>query len=138
MIGNNDVVAGNVLPDYSFISVNQNKGLIARCVTGLGPSGNRNSNLGRWYFNESQIPYGGCNNNNNNNNVIQAHGSNITRAVGVINLRQCRPLTTSAEGVYWCMVMNSSMMYEVKRLGVYLSGRSKLSRYLHVYYGSFI
>ena len=129
LIGNKDVVDGNILTDYSFVATNLSSGLIAGCMTGLGPSGDSNGDLGGWCFNGSQIPLRGC---MNSNNIIQPVGAKISKIVGLINLRQCQPLTTLAEGVYWCMMMNSSMMYEVKGLGVYLSGRSESLAHIHV------
>ena len=41
------------LTDYSYINAPGNSALIARCVTGLGPTdtgNNANSDLGGWYF----------------------------------------------------------------------------------------
>ena len=44
---------------------------------------------------------------------------------GVININQCGAFSTAAEGVYTCTMMNSSMMDQSVRLGIYFSGRSK-------------
>ena len=57
-------------------------------------------------------------------NVIQVRPGRLT--AGMSNIRQCGTFTTSAEGIYTCTMMNSSMMDESVRLGVYISGRCKL------------
>ena len=112
-----------VLPDYSYINAPGNDVLIARCLTGLGPSGGDNGVLGGWYFNGTMIPNSGerepC-----GTNVIQVRPGYLT--AGISNIRQCGTFTTSAEGIYTCTMMNSSMMNESVRLGVYFSGRCKL------------
>ena len=98
--------------------------MILRCATGLGPSG-RDSNLvlGGWYFNEAQehIPVGyGC-----IGPVFEVRSANVRRYPGVINLYLCGTFTTTEEGVYSCIMMNSSMMNQTVRVGVYFSGRSE-------------
>ena len=94
--------------------------LLFRCVSGLGPSNNNtNSDIGRLVFNDQLI--------NNCNGLVQAVGeTNITRYPGVYNIHICENLTTSTEGIYRCRLMNSSMMYQNTRVGVYFTGRSKL------------
>ena len=118
------IVTNFILTNYSFITVNSSFiGMIARCVTGLGPIGDDNGELGDWYFNGTKVlPYI---KNCAANSSIQQRGATIRNHVGAINLVQCPPFTTTAEGVYMCMIMNSSMIYETMRLGVYLRGRSK-------------
>ena len=44
---------------------------------------------------------------------------------GVINLHQCNPFIIALEGIYTCTMMNSSMMNQSVRLGVYFSVRSE-------------
>ena len=124
LIGKSDIVTGNLLTDYSYITGTDN-GLVARCVSGLGPTGtDDNTDLGIWYFNGTQLPYGLC--EDPVVNVIQSRIAGLMNFVGVINLWQCEPtLTITAEGVYTCVIMNSSMINQTGRLGVYLSGRSE-------------
>ena len=96
--------------------------MIARCVTGLGPSNSDDNNaLGGLYFKGSRIPNGNC----NTSASVQANGALISNFVGVMNLYKCGTLHPSEEGVYTCTMMNSSLMYQSMRLGVYLPGRSK-------------
>ena len=126
------------LTDYSYIHASDSPGssgvLLARCVTGLGPTGtssNANSDLGGWYFNGTMIPNSGvrqeCGSPAANNNpavgAIQARPG--VNTAGVINLRQCDPFTIALEGIYTCTMMNSSMMDQSVRLGVYYSIRSE-------------
>ena len=95
--------------------------MLARCLTGLGPSNNDDNNaLGGWYFNGTRIVNGEC-----TDSVIQPNGATIINFVGIINLFQCRTFTSIAEGVYTCVMMNSSMLNQSVRLGLYLSGRSE-------------
>ncbi|XP_065910263.1 uncharacterized protein [Dysidea avara] len=118
VLGNSDIVSGNILPDYSFVS-ELTSALIARCVTGLSPLGNDNTVLGGWYFNGAQIPTGAC-----SGPVIQPLGESVMSFVGVINLRQCGTFTTTEEGVYSCIMMNSSVMEQTMRVGIYFSKRT--------------
>jgi len=124
LIGNDHIVTGNLLNDYSYITGTTN-GLLARCVSGLGPTGtDENTALGIWYFNGAQLPYGLC--EDPVVNVIQSRIASLMNFIGVINLWQCGPFTTTAEGVYTCVIMDSAMMNQTRRLGVYFSGRSEL------------
>ena len=125
LIGNNNIVTGNLLTDYSHITGTTN-GLLARCVTGLGPTGtDDNTALGIWYFNGAQLPYGLCE-DPVVVNAIQSRIAGLMNFIGVINLWQCEStLITTAEGVYTCIIMDSSMMNQTRRLGVYFSGRSE-------------
>ena len=118
--GNNDVSSSNQIGNYTFFHAN-GRGLLFRCVTGFGPSGNNNADLGELYFNGQIIPNGGC----TGSFVIQARGATISTKVGIMNVLQCRTFTYRQEGVYTCRIMNSSMMYEERSVGVYLPGRSK-------------
>ena len=127
----NALKSANALTDYSYInardSLGDNGAQIARCVTGLGPNGtgNRaNDILGGLYFNGYKIPAlspsSSC---SDNSEVIQARlGGSLA---GIFNFQQCRSLTTAAEGVYTCTMMNSAMMNESVRFGIYLNGRSE-------------
>ena len=118
----------DALTEYSYVNARSGNGggsFIARCLTGLGPtssSTNANSALGGLYFNGSMIPNSdesaSC-----GSDVIQVRsGSGIA---GVINIRQCEAFTTDYEGVYTCTMMNSSMMNESVRFGVYFTRRSR-------------
>ena len=124
--------AADFLTDYSYITASDSPGngaVLARCATGLGPTGtsdDANGDLGGWYFiNGTMIP---------NSAVNQGCGSPAVGAIqarpgvgtaGVSNLRQCDPFTIALEGIYTCTMMNSSMMNESVRLGIYLNGRSE-------------
>ena len=121
----NAIVSANALTDYSYVNArdgNVNGVQIARCVTGLGPSGNDNSALGGLYFNGSRLPYVSCGDSATTIQPVQETVSNWT---GVINIIQCTTPQFSAveEGVYTCVMMNSSMMNEILRFGVYFFGR---------------
>ena len=123
--GSNQVQASNVLDDYSVIYLNgkENKGILFRCVTGLGPTcddnqkncGNRR--LGQFYFNDLLLT--------NCSNSVEVQGPNATKRPGVLNAALCGPPTTSTEGVYTCTLMNSSMMNQSMSVGIYFSRRSK-------------
>ncbi|XP_065911365.1 uncharacterized protein [Dysidea avara] len=118
----NETDTGNLLTDYSYINGTTN-GLLARCVSGLGPTGtDDNTDLGIWYFNGTQLPYGLC--QPPIVHLLQSHAANLTDDIGVINLWQCGAFTATAEGVYKCVMMDSSMMNQTRRLGVYFSGRT--------------
>ena len=115
--------SGNIINNYDVITP-RNRGLLFRCITGLGPT-NNNDELGTVYFNGSVVPNGEC-----NGPVIQARGANMNNFVGVINVFYCRGLTPTAEGVYTCSVRNSQMMIESRQVGVYYAGRSELLQFL--------
>ena len=127
----NALNSANALSDYSFIYARDSPGnsgaQLARCVTGLGPNGtssNANNILGGLYFNGNEIPAlappASC---SHDSEMIQARlGGGLA---GVLNFHQCDPFTTAAEGVYTCTMMNSAMMNESVRFGVYLNGRSE-------------
>ena len=121
----------NALANYSYIyardSAPNNGAQLARCVTGLGPTGigsDANDILGGLYFNSNKIPAlappASC---SDNLEVIQSRlGGSLA---GVFNFHQCGSLTTTAEGVYTCTMMNSAMMNESVRFGIYFTGRSE-------------
>lgn len=137
MTDHNRIVTGNHITDYSYIYTNATSGtpLIARCVTGLGPSSTDNNNaLGGLYFNGSRIPNANC----NASASVQANGALISNFVGVINLLQCGAFSTDGEGIYTCRMMDSLRMHQSMRLGIYFAGRSELfmcvyiRMYMHV------
>ncbi|XP_065905772.1 receptor-type tyrosine-protein phosphatase F-like isoform X3 [Dysidea avara] len=121
-----DLVSSNQITDYSFITqpfkLDEHLAIL-RCASGLGPSGNeRPVSLGGWYFGGIQlhIPTGRiC-----NGPIFEVRGANARRYPGVINLYLCGTFTTTEEGVYSCIMMNSSMMKQTMRVGVYFSGRT--------------
>jgi len=121
-----DLISANQLADYDYITTPlqvDTNGVVLRCATGLGPTGserNRNNNLGDWYFGETIVvaaqPCG---------SVFQVRSAAPRNFPGIINLYPCGPLSPDEEGVYSCMMMNSSMMVQTKRVGLYLNGRSE-------------
>ena len=124
--GSNSTVSANSLTDYSYINARDGNitGVqIARCVTGLGPnSTDDNSALGGVYFNESRIPFARC--SDNSSAIVQPRP--VTNIAGVINITQCSTFAVAVEGIYTCEMLNSSMMNQAVRFGVYFTGRSKL------------
>ena len=116
--GNDSITSSNQLSDYSYITERGGTGLLANCVTGVGPADNDNSTiLGGWYFDGSPVTNQECS------------GDDVTvldsEYVGVTQLQQCGTFTTATEGVYSCLVLNSAMMQQSMRLGVYFNERSK-------------
>ena len=118
--GNDDVVLSNVLADYSYFNASDGKSTvrIARCLTGLGPSGSDNGEVGRLYFNGSAIANGNC-----SSAIIQPRPTDLSNIPGAINILQCGEFSTTAEGVYTCVMINSSVMNESVRFGVYFNER---------------
>ena len=124
-----DLVSANQLADYSYITApmqndtfpTSTNGVALRCATGQGPTGSqRNNDLGDWYFGGAIIPVAQpC------GFVFQVRQAGFRGNPGVINLYPCGPLSPDEEGVYSCMMMNSSMMVQTTRVGLYLSGRSE-------------
>ena len=122
------VTRANALTDYSYINArggDPNGAVFARCLTGLGPtstSRNANGDLGGLYFNGTMIP---------NSDESASRGSNVILVrpkdsiAGVTNIQQCGVFTTDYEGVYTCTMMNSAMMNQSVRFGIYLNGRSE-------------
>ena len=122
------LTSANVLTDYSYINARDgdpNGVWLARCLTGLGPpstSAGANGALGGLYFNGTMIPYSG-EQSSCSSDVIQVRpGGSIA---GVTNIHQCGAFSTAAEGVYTFTMMNSSMMDQSVRFGIYFSGRSE-------------
>ena len=128
--GSNTLTSANALNDYSYVNATDSPGdngaQLARCVTGLGPNvtdSDANDILGGLYFNGNKIPALTPPTSCSDNSEIQVRlGGSLA---GVFNFHQCGPLTTAAEGVYTCALMNSAMMNESVRFGVYFTGRSE-------------
>ena len=118
--GRIDITLNNRINDYSPVSPTKN-GLLFRCITGLGPGGNTNDELGGLYFKGRQIPNEQC-----EGPGIKPIGATIFNFVGAINTLLCTAdFNINLEGVYTCMMRNSSLLYENIRIGVYFTTRSK-------------
>ena len=117
--GSNDFSFDNVLHDYSPM-FRSSPGLVARCITGLGPIGGDNLALGGWVFKSNPLVSREC-----SVLAVEQDGAPISDYAGVVDLHLCQTLPSSAEGVYTCTMMNSSMMMQSMRVGLYISGRSK-------------
>ena len=118
-----DLVSANQLVDYSYLTDDlfalDKFGVLLRCASGLGPTGDyNNSALGGWYFGGTQILDG-----NPCRSVFQVRSANARNYTGIVNLYPCGPLSPDEEGVCSCMMMNSSMMIQTTRVGLYLNGR---------------
>ena len=125
----NAIISANALDDYSYVNdrgtTNSGSFQIARCVTGLGPSDtDDNSALGGVYFNGSGITGVSC--GDNSSPIIQQRPAGLNN-LGVMNVIQCmgEPFSTTVEDIYTCVMINSSMMNESIRFGVYFMGRSE-------------
>ena len=123
--GTGVVRASNVLGNNSYILFDGIVGtnIIFRCSTGLGPSGSdTNNDIGDVYYYNMALTDGQC-----FGGFVQVGGDpNMARYPGVYRVEACSPiLTTSAEGVYTCILRNSSMMNQSLRVGLYFSGRSE-------------
>ena len=128
----NAIVSANAISNYSYVNARNSDYTdvqIARCVTGLGPNGtDDNTALGGCYFNGTRMPFVGC--NDNASAIIQPRVSG--EWAGVINIVECRDFTTDVEGVYTCMLLNSLMIHESIKFGVYFSGRCELvDKHMH-------
>ena len=121
LIQGNSFAFTDALADYSYITIRRGNrtAIIARCLTGLGPSGNDNGVLGGLYYNGNRIP----NRSSCSSAIMQPIPSST--AAGVIDIYQCGLFSTVAEGIYTCTMINSSMMNESVRFGVYFSVRSE-------------
>ena len=120
-----DFVSSNQITDYSFVTqpfTLDPFNAFLRCVSGLGPfGGDPNTALGGWYFNGAQVPVrASC-----TGPVFEMRGASGRNYPGVINLYLCGTFTTTEEGAYSCIMMNSSMMGQIMRVGVYFNGRSE-------------
>ena len=125
--GSNAIVSANAIDDYSYVNA-RDSGItvsvqIARSVTGLGPNvSDDNSGLGGVYFNGSKLPFETCSGSSRSIHPRAAGLNNL----GVINVIQCSaPFTTALEGIYTSIMVNSSMMEQSVRFGVYYTGRSE-------------
>ena len=123
--------------DYSYINGgygNRNGAVIARCLTGLGPTStatNANVALGGLYFNGIMIPSSDASASCASTlGVIQVRPG--SHAAGVLNFHQCGAFTTDHEGVYTCTIMNSSIMDQSVRFGIYFSVRSESLDYISI------
>ena len=125
-VDNTAIISANAISNYSYVTlrgISYQDVQIAHCVTGLGPNGtDDNAALGSCYFNGTRIPFVGC--GDSSSAIIQP--TVARNIVGVINIVECRELTTDVEGIYTCVIMNSSMIHESIRFGVYFDGRSEL------------
>ena len=124
---NNAIVSANALSDYSYVNTRDSvtSGTqIARCVTGLGPSApDDNSAVGGVYFNGNRIPNVAC--SDSSSPIIRQQPAGDLSNLGVINIVQCATFSTAVEGIYTCIMINSSLMNESIRFGVYFTGRSE-------------
>ena len=134
-VDSNAVISTNALDEYSYVNARDHSitsGVqIARCVTGLGPGvAEDNSALGGLYFNKTRIPFGPC---GASASIIQSRAAGLNHMLGLINIIQCTEFTTPVEGIYTCVMINSSMINETFRFGVYFTGRSKsFDLYVHI------
>ena len=125
---NAGLTLADALTDYSYINAINGRpyrAQIARCLTGLGPTSSShgaNGNLGGLYFNGTMIPNGGEQTPCGSDIILVRPGAG---AAGVTNIEQCGVFTTNNEGVYTCVMMNSAMMNQSVRFGIYLNGRSE-------------
>ena len=123
----NALVSANAIDDYSYINARGGTigsgAQIARCVTGLGPNdSDDNSALGGVYFNGSRLPFETC---DGSSRLIHPRAAGLNN-LGVINIIQCSAsFTTALEGIYICTMINSSMMEQSVRFGVYFIARSE-------------
>ena len=129
-ISSSALISANALTDYSYINARDDDPIysarLARCLTGLGPtstSDSANGDLGGFYINSNMIPNSGESTSCGSDDVILIRPG--PTAAGVINIDQCGVFTTDYEGIYTCAVMNSSMMDQSVRFGIYLNGRSE-------------
>ena len=122
-----DLVSSNQITDYSFVTqpiTLDRFNAALRCASGLGPSGaERNTALGEWFFNGARLRFFTL--RNYNGSGLRARGAHDKLYPGVINLDLCGKFTTTEEGVFECRMMNSSMMEQTMRVGVYFGGRSE-------------
>ena len=115
--GSRAITSSDHIRSNSYITETGGTGLLANCVTGLGPTDSNNSTiLGGWYFGGSQVTNQGC-----SGDGVRVLDSEY---VGVYQLQQCGTFTTAVEGVYTCVVLDSAMIQQRMRLGVYFEGRS--------------
>ena len=123
--GGNALVSANSFTNYSYVNARNGtitQGVqIARCVTGLGPSvSDDNYAVGGLDFTRNRIRNGRC--TDSFSAIVQPQPA-LLKSLGVINIQQCTEFSTSVEGIYICVMMNSSMMNESLSFGVYFNGR---------------
>ena len=124
-----DLIGSHRMEDYSFLMepfILDRFDVVLRCVTGLGlTSGQVNLNLGDWIFNGNRIAIAD-NCGDISPPVFQQRSANNNNFPGVINLYPCgSPLSFNEEGVYSCMIRNSSGIVQTTRVGLYRNGRSE-------------
>jgi len=113
--------------DYSYLTEDKFdfSGLgaaLLQCISGMGPFSHSEGSLslGGWYFHGNKINAGKiC------DSVFQVRSESPKYYPGIISLYPCGPLSPDEEGVYTCMMENSSMMVETRKMGLYLTGRSE-------------
>ena len=141
---NNTIISTNALSNYSYINASDDitSGIqIARCVTGLGPNDTQdNSALGGLHFHDSTLPIVQC--DDSSSPIVRQQPAGLN-TLGVISMFQCRDISTAYEGIYTCVMMNSSMMNESISFGVYFTERSEsvdlyiiAIHYLTIFYAS--
>ena len=113
--GTKCITASSVINNNSFISLDHNNDYFAQtlfsCASGFEDS------QPKLYFTNAELEKLEC------NKFVRAVDSNIHP--GVLNIQVCGKLNTSTEGVYTCILKNSSMMNQSVSVGIYFSGRSK-------------
>jgi len=122
-----DLIPDNQLVDYSFITtpITLSRDVMLRCSSGLGPPGSDgNIDLGGWYFEGTLLPFSSFSDRCKIASLEMAGGHGV-RNPGVINAYLCGPFTITEEGIFECHMMNSSMINQTMRVGVYFSGRSE-------------
>ena len=126
----NSLVSANAITDYSYVNNRSDNNVqLTRCATGLGPNGtDDNTAIGGVYFNGNRLPNVKCSDSSSPMVILQS--GYFGNVVGVIQTVQCREFSTAVEGIYTCIMTNSSMMSESIRFGVYFTGRSK-SLFIH-------
>ena len=109
------VTASNIIKNNSDKYLDSNNDYFAQtlfsCASGF------NDSQPKLYFTNAELEKLEC------NKFVRAVDSNIHP--GVLNIQVCGKLNTSTEGVYTCILKNSSMMNQSVSMGVYFSGRSK-------------
>ena len=119
------ISSDNILTDYSYVNNSTYGDRLVRCLTGLGPTStsiNANAYLCGIHFNDKIKHFRNESARCGSDTILVRPGASIA---GVIDIDQCGAFSTAAEGVYTCTMMNSSMMNESVRFGVYFTGRSE-------------
>jgi len=120
------LISANEFADYSYLTEDEfqfdGDGAVLHCISGLGPSPDQrdSTRLGGWSFHSHQtIIARTC------GSEFRQRSENPVLFPGVVSLFPCGPLSPDEEGVYSCMMKNSSMMIETRKMGLYLTGRSE-------------